>query len=61
MCILQGKGVDELRAKLASGLCSWVESLLSGAEEIDAVTVKCEALLAQAREADPSSPEPLQV
>jgi hypothetical protein len=57
-----GEEAQELHAQLAAALCSLAEGLLAeAAPAVDAVAEECRALLARAVQADPSSPEPLQV
>jgi hypothetical protein len=53
----------ELRAQLASALCCLAEALLGHAAEAGdaAVAQECERLLLRAAQAQPGSPEPMQV
>ncbi len=52
----------ELSSQLASGLCSLAElHMASPDREVDDIARQCEPLLEQARQADATSPEPIQV
>ena len=51
----------EKRSELASACCALAEKLMEGAADVAAVQADVEGALAQAREADAASPEPLQV
>ena len=51
---------SELRAQLASGLCSLAEMHMASDGEVAEVGAVCESLLSRARQADGHSPEPLQ-
>ena len=51
----------EKQSELASACCALAEKLMEGAHDVAAVQGAVEDALAQARQADASSPEPLQV
>jgi hypothetical protein len=54
-------GKVEQPPELASACCALAEKLMEGAADVTAVQTAVEGALAQAREADATSPEPLQV
>ena len=56
-----GEGRAGKRSELASACCALAEKLMEGAPDVAAVQDAVEETLAQAREADAGSPEPLQV
>ena len=51
----------EKQSELASACCALAEKLMEGAPDVVAVQAAVEDALAQAREVDAASPEPLQV
>eukprot|EP00854_Cymbomonas_tetramitiformis_P004181 gene4181-5159_t len=59
--VVESKKQPELKATLAEALCSLAELLLNHSEELEKVQEEAESLVKAALEADPSSPEPLQV
>ncbi len=52
---------EELQARLSSALCTLAETHMGQANEVSDVAEECEALLLRAAQADPTSPEPMQV
>ena len=56
-----GAGRKGKQSELASACCALAEKLMEGAPDVAAVQDAVEDALAQARRADASSPEPLQV
>eukprot|EP00873_Tetraselmis_striata_P029873 jgi/Tetstr1/450137/TSEL_037179.t1 len=52
---------EEIAEELSRALCSQAELLLNGSQEVDAVGLEVESLLARASDIDGSNPEPWQV
>ena len=62
--LLQARDADgkmEGQPELASACCALAEKLMESAADVTVVQTAVEGALAQAREADATSPEPLQV